>query len=692
MSDITVTGGRPFPMGATVTEDGVNFAVFSAHADRVTLCLFDEDGREDLVIDLPEREGDIWHGHVAGVGVGQTYGFRARGRYVPEEGHRFNPHKLLLDPYAKALTGLPVWDDALMGYEVGAGDLTLDPRDSAAFMPRGIVVDERFDWEGDRLLRRPAAETVFYEGHVKGLTAQHPEVSEGGFAGLASDAMIAHYTRLGITALELLPVQTFITDRFLEERGLVNYWGYQTLGFFAPHPAYGTMRDFQQMVKRLHAAGIEVILDVVYNHTAEGNELGPTLSFRGLDNASYYKLDAVNARHYVNDTGTGNTLDLTQPMVLRMVLDSLRYWVEVGHVDGFRFDLASVLGREQGGFDPGGGFFRAVRQDPVLAGVKLIAEPWDIGPGGYQLGSYPPPFMEWNDRYRDGVRRFWRGDAGRAPDMAARLAGSAGEFDHSGRLATSSVNMLTAHDGFTLADVVSYKRRHNFDNGEDGRDGHGENYSDNMGQEGPSEELAGARAARRRAMMATLLLSQGVPLILAGDEIGNSQGGNNNAYNQDNATGWIDWDGADWDFFDWTRRMIAFRKAHPALRQVRFLHSRERLVDGTPDLFWHKADGSPIQPGDWSDEALRLVIAEVRTASGTPEYVDRDGALLLMLNAGAAEEIAMPETPEGTIWCREIDSADPGAEIRPAGASETVAAGSVTVFVLQPSPSEETTP
>ncbi|MGI1660891.1 glycogen debranching protein GlgX [Palleronia sp. KMU-117] len=685
----TVTAGRPAPLGATPTDGGVNFALFSEHATRVTLCLFDDRGRETR-IDLPECDGHIWHGHVLGIGPGQLYGYRVHGPYRPEDGHRFNANKLLLDPYARHITGHPRLHDELMGYEVGAveADLSFDTRDSARHMPKCMVEDLRMP--PAKRPGTPLRETVIYEAHVKGMTRLHPEVREKGtFRGLASEPMLDHLTKLGITAIELLPVQAFLTDKFLVERGLTNYWGYQTVGFFAPDPRYlsrGRIAEFRQMVDRFHGAGIEVILDVVYNHTGEGNELGPTLSFRGIDNASYYRL-APEPRFYVNDTGTGNTLNIAHPMVLRMVMDSLRYWVEVMGVDGFRFDLCATLGRNGHGFDRDGAFFTAIRQDPVLSRVKLIAEPWDIGPGGYQLGAFPPPFLEWNDRYRDGVRRFWRGDPGRAPDLAARITGSATEFDHSGRSATSSVNFLTAHDGMTLEDLVSYDRKHNEANGEEGRDGHAEDFSDNMGAEGPTDDAAirAARARRKRAMMATLLLSQGTPMILAGDEIGNTQGGNNNAYNQDNATSWIDWSQVDHAFLDFTRRMIAFRQAHPILGQRLFLHARERVTDGVEDLFWWRADGKPMQTRDWDDPAIDFLAAEMRTASGTPHYAAAEYAIFVAFNAGRPRAVRLPAPPEGRVWSHQIDTAEPLMRARRVTAGRLEMAGqSVTVCVLVP--------
>ncbi|MGR3572514.1 glycogen debranching protein GlgX [Brevirhabdus sp.] len=690
----TMQAGRAAPLGASFDGDGVNFAVFSEHATRVQLCLFDPSGKNQVAaLDLPERDGDVWHGYISGLTPGTLYGYRVHGAYAPQEGHRFNPAKLLVDPYAKRLTGLPRWNDALMGYTVGSGarDLSMDPRDSAPWMPRCVVEDPSFCWGGDRAPAIAPQDSILYEAHVKGLTMRHPDVSAPGtFLALASDPILEHLTRLGITAIELLPVQAFITDRFLAERGLTNYWGYQTLGFFAPDPRYleaGRIAEFQQMVARLHAAGIEVIMDVVYNHSCEGDELGPTLAFRGLDNASYYRLES-DPRFYVNDTGTGNTLNVDHPMVLRMVMDSLRYWVEVMHVDGFRFDLCATLGRTDQGFDRGAAFFDAIRQDPVLTRVKLIAEPWDIGPGGYRLGAFPPPFMEWNDKFRDGVRQFWRGDAGKVADLADRLTGSALQFDHSGRPATASLNLLTAHDGFTLHDTVSYDRRHNEANGEGGRDGHGDNHSDNMGVEGPTDAPAirAARARRKRNLMATLLLAQGTPMILAGDEIGNSQQGNNNAYNQDNEISWIDWSAPDDAFLEFTRRMIALRKAHPILRQKRFLHARERQIDGVEDLFWRRADGTPMRPEDWEDPGRRLITMEMRTASGTPAYDALEHAIFAVFNNAQACAVTLPRLPDGHRWMHQIDTAAPDRTAGEliVGSQVQVAAESVVVLASAP--------
>ncbi|WP_210527846.1 glycogen debranching protein GlgX [Rubellimicrobium arenae] len=692
-----ITSGRPYPLGATWDGEGVNFAVFSQHATKMTLCLFSPNGRwEAEWLDLPERDGHVWHGYVPGLLPGQAYGFRAHGPYRPDEGHRFNPHKLLLDPYAKRIAGQLEWDAALFGYDTSSkhGDLTFDTRDSSNFMPRAVVTDPSFDWRGDLPPDHPLTETVIYEAHVRGLTMGRRDVPHRGtFAGLASEPVLDHLTRLGVSAIELLPVHAFVDDKFLLDKGLRNYWGYMTLGFFAPEPRYmstGQLSDFQSMVRRFHSAGIEVILDVVYNHTCEGNHMGPTLSFRGLDNASYYRL-AESPRYYLNDTGTGNMLNMDHPFVMRMVLDSLRYWVEHMHVDGFRFDLATTLGRTARGFDRNHPFLQALRQDPVLGRVKLIAEPWDVGPGGYQLGAFPPPFLEWNDKFRDQVRRYWRGDPDMVRKLAMRLSGSALKFDHDGRPATSSVNFVTAHDGFTLMDVVSYRQKQNASNGEDNRDGHSDNHSDNLGIEGPTEEPAilARRARRRRNMLATLLLAQGTPMILAGDELGNSQSGNNNAYCQDNETGWVDWDHADQEFLDFCRTMIAFRKRHAILRQKRFLHSRSRTIDGQVDLFWRRADGMPMTEVDWNNLGQRLIAVEMRVASGTPDYIvrtTREDAIFAVFNAGEEQLVFLPEHPLDRVWVLHVDTADPCAPPTRIHRALKVAADSVVVLVLEPTP------
>jgi isoamylase len=682
----SLSSGRPWPLGASFDGQGVNFAVFSANAERIELCLFSPDGRKEMSrIDLTERDGDIWHVYVSGLTPGTLYGYRAHGRFAPEIGFRFNPNKLLIDPYARQLEGRLKWSDALMGYKVGSprGDLSYDSRDSSFAVPKSVVVDPSFNWAGDRPPQIRASDTVIAETHVKGMTAQHSRVEKGlrgTFLGLASDAVIEHFLKIGVTAVELLPVQAFVDDRFLIARGLRNYWGYQTIGFFAPEPRYlsrGALWEFQSMVRRFHSAGIEVILDVVYNHTGEGDEWGPTLSFRGLDNTSYYRL-APGGRYYINDTGTGNTLNLTHPMVLRMVMDSLRYWVEVCHVDGFRFDLATALGRESGGFDPYGGFFDAIRQDPVLARVKLIAEPWDVGPGGYQLGNFPAPFMEWNDSFRDGIRRYWRGDPGFTADLAKRILGSAEHFDRACRPATTSVNFITAHDGFTLQDLVSYTVKRNLANGEDNRDGHSENHSENFGVEGPTDDprIRSARDLRKRNLLATLFLSQGIPMLLAGDEIGNSQGGNNNAYAQDNETGWLDWQHADPRLTAFVGRLADLRRALPILRQRRFLHARPRAADNLPDVIWRRADGQQPRPEDWHDPAFRCLGVELRLAAEGPDDGD---AVFVVFNAGSDAALTLPDTVRG--WRLVLDTTRPEAADALWPARGAIPAQSVLVFV-----------
>ncbi|PTM94169.1 glycogen debranching protein GlgX [Mycoplana dimorpha] len=686
-------------LGAEYTGDGVHFAVFSAHAERIELCLFSPDGKEETArLPLPKREGDVWSGYVAGLQPGTLYGYRAHGPYDPARGHRFNHNKLLLDPYAKQIAGELVWDDALYGYTIGAADedLSFDERDSAPFMVKGVVQDPAFDWDGDQAIRRPWTETIIYEAHVRGMTMLHPHVPDelrGTFLGMCSDPIIDHLTKLGVTAVEVLPVQYFLDDRYLVEKGLRNYWGYQSLGFFAPQRRYMSgerITEFKTMVRRFHAAGIEVIMDVVYNHTAEGSERGPTLSFRGLDNLSYYRLSPDDPRHTYDTTGTGNTLNVAHSMVLRMVLDSLRYWVGVMHVDGFRFDLASTLGRTRHvEFDRDGGFFDAIRQDPVLGGVKLIAEPWDVGDGGYQVGGFPHPFREWNDKYRDDVRSFWKGDGGLVPRLAERLTGSGRQFNHSDRGATASINLLSAHDGFTLADTVSYSDKHNEANGEDNRDGHSDNHSDNMGWEGDTQEpeIVAARMRRRRNMMATLLLSQGVPMILGGDELGNGQAGNNNAYCQDNEIGWIDWRGVDEPFVEFCRAMVALRKAHPCLRPERFPNG-----EGPDDIAWFKPDGAGMDEAAWNDPELRVLgVCLTRVTAGGPQQAPTTDRLLMVFNAGGECGFVLPAIDGIARWRRVLDT---GADEAFATAEAveggiTVPPASVLAFVPADEPGAE---
>lgn len=647
-----LSSGKSDELGATFDGEGTNFALFSQHATGVDLVLFDGTGKaETFCSALPRMEGGIWFGYLPGLKPGQLYGYRVHGPYAPEDGHRFNPHKLVLDPYAFSIQGDLVWDDALFGYQVGQDHTSFDPRDSAPFMPKAVVTERRFDWDADPALNHRWQDTFLYEAHVKGLTMLHPDVPDaerGTFQGLGSDAVIAHLQRIGVTAIELLPIHGFLHDRHLLEKGLRNYWGYNTLSFFSPHPGYlktGQIHEIQVAIKRFHAAGIEVILDVVFNHTAEGNEMGPTLSFRGIDHATYYML-AEDRAHCHDVTGTGNSLNVAHPMVLRLVLDSLRYWVQVMHVDGFRFDLAPTLGREATGFEREGAFFAALRQDPVLSRIKLIAEPWDVGDGGYQVGGFPWPFREWNDKFRDDLRSFWRKDPGLVPRLSQRLAGSPRQFNHSHRPATSSINFLAAHDGFTLRDVVSYSETHNEANGEQGADGHRNNLGDNLGTEGPTDDPATneSRARRVRAMLATLLMSQGVPMLLAGDEMGQTQGGNNNTYCQDNETTWLNWDAAHGDLVQVVADLVALRRAAGGLAASKF--GRAEADGDAPVLIWLHPRGTPMEDDDWQDTELRVLGMQL----------DRPGqdTLLALFNAGDDCTFALPDG----AWRKVLDTTE----------------------------------
>ncbi len=683
-----LTTGSPYPLGATRDGHGVNFAVFSAHAERIELCLFDPSGRREIArLPLPECTDEVWHGYLPDAGIGQLYGYRAHGPYDPKNGHRFNPNKLLLDPYARQLAGELRWSDALFGYRRSSprGDLSFDRRDSAPGMPKAVVSAETFDWGDDRPPNVPWADTIIYEAHLRGLTMLREDArpqARGTFAGLADEHVIGYLSGLGVTAIELMPIHSFVQDLRLVRRGLSNYWGYNTIGYFAVEPRYlesGSSDEMRTAIVRLHAAGIEVILDVVYNHTAETDETGPTLAFRGLDNASYYRLVADDRRRYVNDTGTGNTLDLSHPRVLQMVMDSLRYWVTSFHVDGFRFDLGVTLGREAHGFDPGCGFFDALRQDPVLSRVKLISEPWDIGPGGYQLGQQPPGFAEWNDRFRDGVRRFWRGDSGQRPDFASRLSGSSDLFDRHGRRPWASVNYATSHDGFTLTDLVSYVAKRNEANGENNQDGAGENFSANWGVEGPTADptIRRRRARIQRAMLATVLLSHGTPMLLAGDELGRTQLGNNNAYCQDNELSWVDWKQAEKpdarELVAFVERLIAIRRTHPVLISRHFMHGREEPAPGIPDIAWFDEHGEPIGVDAWNNPAERVIVLRraARTLPGTVSILtfllnptDRDLSIVMPrphLPARMLIDSARPDSPEQAFDGRRIEVAAHGA-------------------------------
>ena len=673
---VRIGEGRPTPLGATWNGVGVNFAVFSANATKIELCLFDNQGDTEIDrIELPEYTNQVFHGFLPDARPGQIYGYRAYGPYDPKAGQRFNPNKLLLDPYAKSLVGHLEWNPALFGYQVETmDDLTFDERDSARYMPKSRVIDQAFSWGTDRPPRTGWDQTVIYEAHVRGLTKKHPEVPEplrGTFRGLTDPAVIRHLKSIGVTAIELLPVHTFIDDDYLLDKGLTNYWGYNSISFFAPARRYGSVPDFafaefKEMVARLHEEGIELILDVVYNHTAEGNERGPTLCFKGLDNTSYYRLIADKPRYYINDTGTGNTVNLSHPRVIQMVTDSLRYWATDMHVDGFRFDLGTILAREPYGFDQQSGFLRAVGQDPVLSQVKLIAEPWDCGPGGYQVGAFPPGWGEWNDRFRDVIRSFWKGDESMLSEVATRLTGSADKFNWGGRRPWSSVNFLTAHDGFTLHDTVAYNDKHNEANGENNRDGTDNNHSWNCGAEGETDdqEIRALRERQKRNLLATLLLSQGLPMIVAGDEFGRTQRGNNNAYCQDNDISWVDWD-HDEDAKSLIRfvgNVARIRATFPILRRERFLTGVYNEALGIKELTWLNANGDEMSGADWKDpraKCIGLTLDGRAQPTGIPKRgIDR--TLLLVLNAyHDVVDFTFPTVSGGIGWMLLVDTNRP---------------------------------
>lgn len=691
--------GSAYPLGATFDGQGTNFALFSEGAERVELCLFDEDGSETRV-PLTEVDAFVWHGYLPTVQPGQHYGYRVHGPYDPAQGRRFNPNKLLLDPYAKAVDGEIAWGQSLFGYDFGDPDSRNDD-DSAAAMAKGVVVSPFFEWGGDRPLKTPYAETVIYEAHVKGLTQRHPDVPEelrGTYAGIAHPAVIEHLQRLGVTALELMPVHQFINDSVLQDKGLSNYWGYNTLGFFAPHNAYAAggqagqqVQEFRAMVRALHEAGIEVILDVVYNHTAEGNHLGPTLSMRGIDNEAYYRLEE-DKRYYTDYTGTGNSLNAGNPHALQLLMDSLRYWVTEMHVDGFRFDLAATLAREFYDVDRLAAFFELVQQDPIVSQVKLIAEPWDIGPGGYQVGNFPPQWTEWNGKYRDTVRDFWRGEPQALGEFASRLTGSADLYEHSGRRPVASINFVTAHDGFTLRDLVSYNEKHNEDNGEDNNDGESHNRSDNMGAEGPTDDIDinRRRARQQRNFLATLLLSQGVPMISHGDELGRTQHGNNNGYAQDNELTWIDWEAADMPLVEFTSAVARLRHEHPTFRRSRFFDGRpvaDEDGERIPDVVWLRPDGARMTPEDW-DSGFGRSVGMFLNGRGIREN-DRRGRpvedvnFLVYFNSGDEPvDIALPDDRHGTEWLVAVDTAGEVGD-RNLRARDTVPLEGKAMLVLQ---------
>ena len=671
--------GKPYPLGATWDGEGVNFALFSENASGVELCLFDDPRakQESHRIRLEERTDQIWHVYIPGLWPGQHYGYRVQGPYEPAEGHRFNPNKLLIDPYAKSIAGLIEWSDAMFGYPIGHpdADLAFDERDNAGNVPKCVVIDSAFTWGGDRPLKTPWEKTIIYEAHVKGMTARHPEVPDhmrGTYSGLTTPAIIDHLVNLGVTAIELLPVHHFVRDKHLADRGLTNYWGYNTMGFFAPDIRYAVspirgrhVREFKTMVKTLHSAGIEVILDVVYNHTAEGNHLGPTLSFRGIDNASYYRLVADDKRYYMDYTGCGNTLNVTHPRTLQLIMDSLRYWVTEMHVDGFRFDLAAALARELHEVDRLSAFFDILHQDPILSQVKLIAEPWDLGEGGYQVGNFPVGWAEWNGKYRDTIRRYVKGDGGQVAELGYRLTGSSDLYAASGRRPFASVNFITAHDGFTLHDLVSYNHKHNEANGEQNRDGTDDNLSWNCGVEGPTNgrTILELRERQKRNFLAILFLSQGIPMLCGGDEIGRTQRGNNNAYCQDNDISWFDWqlDQPRRDLLEFTRNLIALRKQHPVLRRRRFFQGRHIRGSEVKDLAWFRPDGKEMTDEDWDRGFVRSLA--LRLAGDAIEETDEQGrrliddTLLILLNAHHEPlDFTLPAHKRGVRWQSVLDT------------------------------------
>jgi isoamylase len=679
MSDLRLWPGLPYPLGASWDGAGVNFALFSAHATKVELCLFDQDGKETDRVALPEMTHEIWHGYFPDLRPDQHYGYRVHGPYEPDAGQRFNANKLLLDPYAKLLHGAIEWHDALFAYRLGDpdDDLSFDDRDSARYMPKAVVIDPAFTWRREPPAPRPPHESIIYEMHVRGFSMRHPEVAEtarGTFEGLSTPALVEHLQGLGVTAVELMPIHAFVQDRHLVERGLKNYWGYNSIGFFAPHPEYvgrGGLGEVKTFTQVMHDAGIEVILDVVYNHTAEGNQLGPTLSFRGIDNRSYYYLMEGDERYYNDFTGCGNSLELRHRHVLRMVMDSLRYWVEEVRVDGFRFDLATTLARVDGAYAENASFLDAVAQDPALSSVKLIAEPWDIGTGGYQVGGFPPGWAEWNGKYRDTMRKFWKGDEGQLGDFASRFSGSADLYDHRGRRTWASVNFVTAHDGFTLRDLVSYDAKHNEANKEDNRDGADDNNSWNCGVEGPSDdpEIRQLRRRQMRNFLATLLLSQGVPMLLAGDEFTRTQGGNNNAYCQDSEIGWIDWN-IDEDgqaLLAFTRQLIALRRAHIVFHRNRFFSGKAIRGTDITDVSWLRPDGEGMTADDWADGHAKAIALLLSGEAGLLHLTERgepeaDDTFLLLLNASHEDvTFTLPAPAPIDAWQLLVNTAlDPG--------------------------------
>jgi isoamylase len=673
--------GRPYPLGATWDGAGVNFALFSEHATKVELCLFDDPQAtaESRRIELRERTDQVWHVYLPDVLPSQLYGYRVHGPYEPDKGHRFNPNKIVLDPYAKLIARDTIWDDCLFGYSVGKDDLSFDDRDSASHAPLAAVVDTAFTWGDDRRPRTPWHKTFIYEMHVKGFTMRHPEVPEnvrGAYAALSSEAVIKHLKNLNVTAIELLPVHHHLNDRHLLERGLTNYWGYNTLGFFAPYTGYQSpnqnlnpVNEFKMMVRALHAASIEVILDVVYNHTAEGSHFGPTLSWRGIDNASYYRL-ADDPRYYMDFSGCGNTLNMQHPRVLQLIMDSLRYWVMEMHVDGFRFDLASTLARELFEVNKLGAFFDIIHQDPVLSQVKLIAEPWDVGPGGYQVGNFPPGWTEWNGKYRDCVRKFWKGDGGTASEFATRLCGSSDLYEWSGRKPYASINFVTCHDGFSLQDLVSYNGKHNEANGEANRDGSDNNDSWNCGAEGPAREagIIALRERQKRNLLATLMLSQGVPMMLAGDELSHTQKGNNNTYCQDNELTWLNWELTDQQesFLRFAMQITRIWREQPVLQRRQFFQGRSIRGEGITDVSWFSPDGNDMSDDDWTGHVhclgMRLAGDLIGELDERGEPIVGDSLLVLMNSHHESKQFTLPVANPNHHWERLLDTAGDEAE------------------------------
>jgi isoamylase len=677
--------GRPYPLGATWDGRGVNFALYSENATKVELCLFEtpDDKQESVRVEMMEQTDLVWHVYLPDVRPGQLYGYRVYGPYDPANGHRFNPNKVLLDPYAKAIGRLPKWTDAMSGYKIGdeKEDLSFSEEDNAPDAPLAAVLDEAFTWGDDRPPNIPSHESIIYEMHVKGFTKRHPEIAEqdrGTYAGLGSQPAIQYLQELGITAVELLPIHVHSDDRYLQEKGLVNYWGYNTMGFFAPDPRYasaktaeGVIREFKTMVRNLHDAGIEVILDVVYNHTAEGNHLGPTISFRGIDNAAYYRLSPQDRRYYMDYTGCGNTLNMQNPRVLQFIMDSLRYWVSHMHIDGFRFDLASTLARELHEVDKLGAFFDIIHQDPLLSQVKLIAEPWDLGEGGYQVGNFPVGWSEWNGRYRDCVRRFWKGDGGVASEFATRISGSSDLYEWNGRRPHASINFITCHDGFSLNDLVSYDHKHNEANLEGNRDGADHNESWNCGVEGPTDDPAinALREKKKRSFLATLILSQGVPMLLSGDEVGHTQNGNNNTYCQDNELTWMNWDWTDQqrELLEFVQRVIQIYQNQPVFHQRRFFHGKALRGESSPEIIWLEPAGKEMSEEAWKSAHVRCLGVHLRGGAidvdeyGEAIYGDH---VLLLFNADHAHEIpfTLPETGTGNAWQILIDTSDPDVQ------------------------------